>query len=77
MATIQHYFDESDAIQDDEPFLEALLEEASAVGRSLLALNSQSFFEFQRRNMVTCEVEEPPKDILYIVMVRQGLNVLP
>ena len=49
-----------DVVEENEAALATLLEEMSGIGRSMLALNSLTFYEFQRRNQATHDVMDPP-----------------
>lgn len=69
VATLQQFFEMSEVIGEQEPFLASLLEEMSVLGRSLLALNPLSFFEFQRRNIATQDIVEPPDGLLASTLV--------
>ena len=72
VATFQHLFEMCDVVEEHEASLATLLEEMSGLGRSMLALNPQTFFEFQRRNLATHDIVDPPA----VIMARSLVSIL-
>ena len=60
VATFKQLFEMCDIVEEHETSLAIFLEEMSGIGRSMLALNPMTFYEFQRRNLATHDVIDPP-----------------
>lgn len=60
VATFKQLFELCDVVEEHDSSLATFLEEMSGIGRSMLALNPQTFYEFQRRNCATHDISDPP-----------------